>query len=679
MQESMIVLALLSAGLSLAMGAISFYIGWREKDNTNLFFGFMALCLVVFVIIPPIGFIQPTDPEYHLLKRFFIFSYYLLLPWFIISYTRLNKPIYAFLIDGWVVFTFVVLIISKSASQPSYWTSMALIGFGANLMLGIVSGIRQYRLVDRTKAVWLLTAMAFYAILFLYTVQQQTELRHSEDVAFANPAMHIHALFLIFIMGLGITVEVLEKYRLEKALQASRKHWQSFMDHAPILVLQLNGEGNISFMNDFGVHLLGYNSTAELQGHNWCGRFLSPRDAEKFKSLFDGMIREEKPSACHRSTIRDKYGEELVISWISFPVHSDDNRILSIMNLGSNITQAESAHQLIHQLRLELEKEKIPAAEEQLQEQGEIIGNSWAIRYAIEKARQVAKTTAPVLLEGETGVGKELIADLIHKISLRSDAPYVKVNCGSLPKELMEDELFGHEKGAFTSAVQARKGRFELADGGTIFLDEIGELPLEMQPKLLRVLQNGEFERIGSQRTIKVDVRVIAATNRDLSKEVHQGHFRSDLFYRLCVFPITVPALSKRVEDIPLLVSYFVDKESTKYNKKFDQISKADLQRLIEHPWPGNVRELKNLIDRSVIISEGRTLRLEWFFDLQHEKAGFNSLADVERQHILKVMESCQWKINGVNGAAEKLNMHPNTLRFKMKKLQITRPVKDMS
>jgi formate hydrogenlyase transcriptional activator len=174
-------------------------------------------------------------------------------------------------------------------------------------------------------------------------------------------------------------------------------------------------------------------------------------------------------------------------------------------------------------------------------------------------------------------------------------------------------------------------------------------------------------------------VRVIAATNRDLSKEVHQGHFRSDLFYRLCVFPITVPALSKRVEDIPLLVSYFVDKESTKYNKKFDQISKADLQRLIEHPWPGNVRELKNLIERSVIISEGRTLRLEWFFDLQHENAGFNSLADVERQHILKVMESCQWKINGVNGAAEKLNMHPNTLRFKMKKLQITRPVKDMS
>jgi transcriptional regulator with GAF, ATPase, and Fis domain len=302
-----------------------------------------------------------------------------------------------------------------------------------------------------------------------------------------------------------------------------------------------------------------------------------------------------------------------------------------------------------------------------------IIGKSEAILYAIQKAKQVATTNAAVLLEGETGVGKELFANLIHKNSYRSDKPLVKVNCAALPSELIESELFGHEKGSFTGALQARKGRFELANGGTIFLDEIGELPLSLQPKLLRVLQNGEFERIGSQETIKVDVRIISATNRNLLSEVNTNHFREDLYYRLNVFPVTIPALRNRKEDIPLLVNHFVKTFSDEHHKQIENISKADLVRLTEYPWPGNIRELINVIERSIISSKGNTLRLEWIDSFTETTVSSFSIEEVERAHILKVLKESNWKINGQDGAAVKLGLNPNTLRSRLKKLNISR------
>jgi formate hydrogenlyase transcriptional activator len=258
------------------------------------------------------------------------------------------------------------------------------------------------------------------------------------------------------------------------------------------------------------------------------------------------------------------------------------------------------------------------------------------------------------------------------------------LNCSALPAELIEDELFGHEKGAFTGAIQSRKGRFEMADGGTIFLDEIGELPLALQPKLLRVLQNGEFQRVGGQQTVKVDVRIIAATNRDLEAEVNQARFREDLFYRLNVFPITIPSLRSRKEDIPLLIKFYIDRMVRKHNKEIQNISKADMQRLCGYAWPGNVRELANVIERSVISSEGDTLKLDWFYHGIGNGNGHNngngagavkgsSMEEVEKAHIVHVLDECHWKINGDNGAAEKLNMHPNTLRSRMKKFNIAR------
>jgi transcriptional regulator with GAF, ATPase, and Fis domain len=274
-------------------------------------------------------------------------------------------------------------------------------------------------------------------------------------------------------------------------------------------------------------------------------------------------------------------------------------------------------------------------------------------------------------------VGKELFADLIHKSGLRSDKPLIKVNCAALPPELMETELFGHEKGSFTGAVQARKGRFELADGGTIFLDEIGEMPITLQPKLLRVLQSGEFERIGGQTTLKVDVRVISATNRDLMYDVKAGRFREDLFYRLNVYPITVPSLRKRKEDIPLLVDHFIKKYALEFNKHIENISRADLNRLIEYSWPGNIRELINLIERSIITSNSETLKIDWgqnnHYSNLDDPPGISNIKELEKEHILRILKECNGKINGPEGAAERLGINPNTLRSRMKKLNITR------
>jgi formate hydrogenlyase transcriptional activator len=378
----------------------------------------------------------------------------------------------------------------------------------------------------------------------------------------------------------------------------------------------------------------------------------------------------------HKNAIKSKDGQKRIISWVNYLTYLEETQSKVVMCVGKDITDEEVQTKLISELKQSIEKENIDFTIPQNLNNDEIIGNSHVIRYVLQKISMVAATQVPILIEGETGVGKELVAELIYKNSLRSDKPFIKVNCGALPKELIEDELFGHEKGAFTSAIQARKGRFELADGGTILLDEIGELPLEMQPKLLRVLQNGEFERVGGQKTIKVDVRLIAATNRNLNTEVQQGRFRGDLFYRLNVFPITIPPLRQRKDDLKELINYFIASKSMKYGKNLQQISKGDLQELLDYPWPGNVRELKNVIERSVLGSEGTTLKLDWFLnsDQKETTRSNKSLEIIEKEYILKVMKDCHWKINGINGAAEKLAMHPNTLRSKMKKLGISRP-----
>jgi formate hydrogenlyase transcriptional activator len=310
---------------------------------------------------------------------------------------------------------------------------------------------------------------------------------------------------------------------------------------------------------------------------------------------------------------------------------------------------------------------------------GEIVGESPALKTALSMVSVVAPTDSSVLILGETGTGKELVARAVHKLSSRSEKAFVKLNCAAIPLGLLESELFGHEKGAFTGAITQKTGRFELADKGTLFLDEVGDIPLELQAKLLRVLQEQEFERLGSNRTHKVDVRLIAATHRDLPTMVKQGTFREDLYYRLNVFPIQVPALRQRPEDIPRLVRHFTALYSQRMNRRIEAIPPETMDALVRYQWPGNVRELQNFIERAVILSPQSILRaptseLEPFQTPKETNVPMNGLAEVERDHILRALEASNWVIGGRNGAAARLGMKRTSLVYRMKKLRINRP-----
>jgi len=308
-----------------------------------------------------------------------------------------------------------------------------------------------------------------------------------------------------------------------------------------------------------------------------------------------------------------------------------------------------------------------------------IIGQSPALRRTLKQVEIVAPTDSTVLLLGETGTGKELIARAIHNLSFRRERTLVKVNCAAIPTGLLESELFGHEKGAFTGAIAQRIGRFELANRGTIFLDEIGEIPLELQPKLLRVLQEREFERLGSTRTLRTDARLIAATNRELQKMVEQRKFREDLFYRLNVFPIYVPALRERSEDIPLLVNHFAQRFARRMNRTIETIPAETMAALTRYPWPGNIRELQNLIERAVILSHGPVLQiplhdLDNRTALRRDNGKDQTLEAAERAHILTILKDTRWVLGGARGAAARLGINRSTLQFRLKKLGIIRP-----
>jgi formate hydrogenlyase transcriptional activator len=324
-------------------------------------------------------------------------------------------------------------------------------------------------------------------------------------------------------------------------------------------------------------------------------------------------------------------------------------------------------------------KQRLYLEEEIRAEFREIVGESPALKTLLSLVSVVAPTDSSVLIQGETGTGKELVARAIHKLGGRSEKGFVKLNCAAIPLGLLESELFGHEKGAFTGAIAQKTGRFELADKGTLFLDEVGDIPLELQAKLLRVLQEQEFERLGSNRTHKVDVRLIAATHRDLPAMVKRGTFREDLYYRLKVFPIQVPALRQRTDDIPRLVRHFTSRYAQRMNKRIDGIPPETMDALVRYQWPGNVRELQNFIERAVILSPQSILRaptseLELFQPHKESNVPMNALAEVERDHILRALEASNWVIGGRSGAAERLGMKRTSLVYRMKKLRITRP-----
>ena len=396
---------------------------------------------------------------------------------------------------------------------------------------------------------------------------------------------------------------------------------------------------------------------------------------------------------------RTKDGRLLWVESHLSAIFDDNNTPVGLRGVTLDISERKATEEALRNALIEVGRLKDQFQQENVylrehvdleHEFQEIVGNSDEIKYVLFKVQQVAPTDASVLIQGETGTGKELVAQAIHSASNRKDRPLVKINCAALPANLIESELFGHEKGAFTGA-QARKiGRFELADGATLFLDEIGELPLELQAKLLRVLQEGEFERVGSSQTRKVDVRIIAATNRNLKMEVQNGLFREDLWYRLNVFPMTVPPLRHRKSDIALLVNFFVNGFNRKLGRIVKTVSPQTMQTLENYYWPGNVRELANVIERALINSNGTVLQLADKLDATPPERRANGngngnangnghhkptkLEDVERDHILNTLNACDWRIEGIKGAAEILGINSSTLRSRMIKLGIKRP-----
>tara|TARA_A100000171_G_scaffold43059_1_gene44821 strand:- start:593 stop:2458 length:1866 start_codon:yes stop_codon:yes gene_type:complete len=419
------------------------------------------------------------------------------------------------------------------------------------------------------------------------------------------------------------------------------------------------------------------------------------------------ILKTMKPYHQSNSVGNDFYKDEGVEGYIGFPIVSRMGECIGNLALFSDheLHISEEEIQILNTLAerasLEIErnaakaklikalnevedlKDRLEAENSYLQQEiktehnfEEIISQSLKFKQILTQVEQVAKTDATVLVLGESGTGKELLSRAVHNISNRKNRPLVKINCASLPSNLIESELFGHEKGAFTGALMRKSGRFELADGGTIFLDEIGEVPIELQAKLLRVLQEGEFERLGGTKTIKVNVRIIAATNRELEKEVAEGRFRADLYYRLNVFPIYSIPLRERKEDIPLLVSHFVDKYGAILGKRISNIPKGVIKALQTYHWPGNIRELENVIERAVFISGEQKLELAgWMPNKTTEQSETEllTLEDFERKYILKVLNEVMWRVSGEKGAAKILGMKPTTLESRMKKLGIKR------
>jgi transcriptional regulator with GAF, ATPase, and Fis domain len=378
-------------------------------------------------------------------------------------------------------------------------------------------------------------------------------------------------------------------------------------------------------------------------------------------SLEDVTERDDRESALERLV------EKRTVELVAAKVESEKRKRI-----------AEESLAEILQLKEQLESERAYLREEiKLENNDErIIGQSDALKYVLYKVGQIASSDTTVLILGETGTGKELVARAIHNLSLRKNRALIKVNCAALQANLIESELFGHEKGSFTGSLSKHLGRFEVANGATLFLDEIGELPIDLQAKLLRVIQDGEFERLGSSHTIKVDVRVIAATNRNLEEEVRMGRFREDLWYRLNIFPITVPPLRERAEDIPLLVDFYVRKIAKRMGKNIEIISESVMDALKMYHWPGNIRELENVLERAVINTSGPKLQLA--DALTKPVKGFGSgqktLEAVEREHILHVLEQTGWKVSGKGSASEILGLDRSTLRARMTKLNIEKP-----
>ncbi len=578
-------------------------------------------------------------------------------------------------------------VVRLAFGEPTTWR---IVGDAANvgfLIYLLDTTIRLLRRGQRRDA-WLIGGSLFVLSLSVLAIIPT-------DLGMVHfPATHPFAFLLIVAaMSWDLSNTVVREARLAREVVANERRWRQLLDSIQLLVIGIDRDGNIRSMNPFAEEVTG-RSADEMVGKHFL-EFVPDSERRDVESTVSRGLGGD-PQSGNERTLITRAGEQRVVQWRSVVLRDADGQVEGLLSVGADVTErrhseeelrrttAELEHAVVEleELRVRLEEENLYLKEEIASEHDfkEIVGSSDPLLYVLHKVKQVAPTDATVLIHGETGVGKELIARAIHRESGRSGQRFVAVNCAALQPNLVESELFGHERGAFTGAERRREGRFELADGGTLLLDEVGELPAEVQPKLLRVLQDGEFERVGGSVTVRVNVRVIAATNRDLRQDVEDGRFREDLYYRLEVYPITIPPLRDRREDIAPLMQHFVRQIAGRRGVRVDEVPAELMRRLEAYDWPGNVRELQNVVERAVLVSTGGVLRLAEPLaetpanDLTPPRtpgATWQTLEEVERNYISEVLGACGGRIAGAGGAADVLGLHPNTLRSRMKKLGV--------
>ena len=471
----------------------------------------------------------------------------------------------------------------------------------------------------------------------------------------------------------------------EDALRASETQYRDLYDEAPHAYLSVGTDGRILRANRRAVGLFGYPLDAligrpvlTLCADSAVGRVRAQQIFQRFRA--------GRGTRDSEVEMRREDGAQIWASVSVHPIRNAQGDTVASRSIVVDITARKQAEATIN--ALQCENRDLRDDINTTHNFEEIVGTSTALTCTLRQVEQVARTDATVLITGETGTGKELIVRALHQLSARQDRPLIKVNCTALAAGLIESELFGHEKGAFTGAIARKPGRFELANGGILLLDEIGDMPLELQAKLLRVLQEGEFERVGGTQTLTSDVRVVAATNRDLKQAVAANAFRADLFYRLHVFPIHLPPLRERSDDIPLLVQHFIDKCARQLGQRIKAVDPATMERLMAYPWPGNIRELEHVVERALILTRDSTLVIdETLLSMTHiphvgiptptlheTRPTSITLKDVERDYIVHILDKTGWVVEGPKGAACILDLHPNTLRGRMRRLGIVRP-----
>jgi PAS domain S-box-containing protein len=700
----------MAAAACLTLGFMQLFMYMRTRDSlAKIFFFGAAIGAAGSAIFELIMFHATTVPTYSFAIRYSHIPIYILLVslvWFVDIYFKTAQRWLAYLITGlWsliliINFTSPHSLVFKSISGLRRvslpWGEEFSLAYGpinswvhlseATSVLIIIylvdASLRLWRQGGQRRALVIGGSVVFFMIVAgIHTPLVDASILHMPYiVSFAF-------LAIVVTMSFELISDAARTSVLSQEIIVSESRLRSILENVDLLVIELDNQGIVNYINPYAQQLIGL-PQEDISGKDWINNFVVESQRETAHADFKG-IEEKDIHYHHQNAILIQNGGLRQIAWSCVRMRDRDYRTTGVVSIGADITELiqsrealEAAYAEVQKLKEQLKEENIYLQEEIFLDHNykSIIGKSDALKYTLARIDQVAQTDMTVLIEGETGVGKELFARAVHQESRRKEHPLVKINCAAIPRDLIESELFGHVKGAFTGADRDRKGRFELADGSTIFLDEIGELPLDLQPKLLRVLEEGEFERLGSNLTKKVDVRIIVATNRVLKNEIEAGRFREDLYFRLYVFPISIPPLRQRLEDIPFLVEFFVDKYSRKLGKKIEKIPKQALEALADYSWPGNIRELSNLIERAVMTTQGTTLQIT---ESLHESTALTkcdteterlSLEELERKYITEILQECNWRIEGEKGASKILQMHPNTLRNRIQKLGVQRP-----